>query len=144
MNSERIATINNFLAWKIPRHFGARSFNLFRSAKRGFMNFKTMSDKAILAELGERVNRQRLNRNITQTDLAGWAGVARIVVQRLEGGRGCTLENLIRILRALDFLDQLDTFLPEPGLSPLQLAKFKGRERLRAVGRRQKLTAKKG
>jgi transcriptional regulator with XRE-family HTH domain len=106
------------------------------------MNFKAMSDKAILTELGERINRQRLNRNITQTDLAGQAGVARIVVQRLEGGRGCTLENLIRILRALQFLDQLDAFLPEPGLSPLQLAKFRGRERLRAVGRRQKLMAK--
>ena len=100
------------------------------------MNFGTMSDKAILAELGERVNRQRLNRNITQNDLAGQAGVARIVVQRLEGGRGCILENLIRILRALGLLEQLDAFLPEPGLSPLQLAKTRGRERRRAAGRR--------
>ena len=108
------------------------------------MDFRTMSDKAILTELGERVSRQRLNRNVTQTDLAEKAGVARIVVQRLEGGRGCTLENLIRILRALELLDQLDAFLPEPGLSPLQLAKFRGRERLRAVGRRQGLAARKG
>ena len=108
------------------------------------MDFRIMSDKAILIELGERVSRQRLNRNITQTDLALQAGVARIVVQRLEGGRGCTLENLIRILRVLELLDELDAFLPEPGLSPLQLAKFRGRERLRAVGRRQNLEVKKG
>jgi transcriptional regulator with XRE-family HTH domain len=114
------------------------------SAEEVIMNFRTMSDNSILAELGERVNRQRLNRNITQTDLAGQAGVARIVVQRLEGGRGCTLENLIRLLRTLGLLDQLDAFLPEPGLSPLQLAKFRGRERLRAVGRRQSLASKKG
>lgn len=100
------------------------------------MPLGAMSDKAILAEIGERVSRQRLNRNITQTDLALQAGVARIVVQRLEGGRGCTLENLIRIARVLGILEQLDAFLQVPELSPLQLAKLKGRERLRAAARR--------
>jgi len=97
-----------------------------------------MNDKAILAEIGERISRQRLNRNITQTDLAVQAGVARIVVQRLEGGRGCILENLIRIARALGILEQLDAFLQVPELSPLQLARLKGRERVRAATRHPK------
>ena len=101
------------------------------------MNFGNMSDKAMLAEMGGRISRRRLNRNITQNDLARQAGVARIVVQRLEGGRGCTLENLIRILRALGLLEQLDFFLPDQGLSPLQIAKSRGNERLRATGRRR-------
>ena len=101
------------------------------------MDFGNMSDKAILSEIGMRVSRQRLNRNITQEDLARRAGVARIVVQRLEGGRGCTIENLIRILRTFGVLDQLDAFLPEAGLSPLQLANFRGRQRLRAYSKRQ-------
>lgn len=100
------------------------------------MNFGAMSDKAILAEIGERISRHRLNRNITQTDLAAQAGVARIVVQRLEGGRGCTLENLIRIMRSLGILEQLDAFQEAPELSPLQLARLKGRKRLRAAGQR--------
>ncbi len=94
-----------------------------------------LSDKAILAEIGERINRQRLNINITQTELAKKAGVGRIVVQRLESGRGCNLENFIRIARVLGVIEQLDAFLPPPGLSPLQLAQLKGRERLRAAGR---------
>lgn len=94
-----------------------------------------MSDKAILKILGERVNRQRLNQNITQIELARGAGVARIVVHRLENGLGCKLENLIRILRGLRLLEQLNTFLPEPGISPIQLAKLKGHERQRASGR---------
>lgn len=98
------------------------------------MNLGEMSDKAILAEIGERISRQRLNCNITQNDLAAQAGVARIVVQRVEGGRGCNLENLIRIMRALGILEQLDAVLQAPGLSPLQLARLKGRERLRAAG----------
>jgi len=101
------------------------------------MDYPAMSNEAILRTLGERVGQQRLNKDISQMALAKRAGVARIVVQRLEGGRGCTLESLIRILRALDLVQQLDALLPEPGLSPIQLAKLKGRERQRASGRRR-------
>ncbi|MDP2854817.1 MAG: helix-turn-helix transcriptional regulator [Smithellaceae bacterium] len=106
------------------------------------MQLGAMNDKTILTEIGARISRLRLNHNITQTDLALQAGVARIVVQRLEGGRGCTLENLIRITRVLGILEQLDAFLQVPELSPLQLAKLKGRERLRAARVRPKHTAK--
>ncbi len=97
------------------------------------MQFTAMNDKAILIEIGDRINRQRLNRNITQAALASHAGVARTVVQRIEGGQGCTLENLIRILRALGLLDQMDAFLPVPEISPLQLVKLHGRKRQRAT-----------
>ena len=96
-----------------------------------------MSDPAILAELGDRVQRYRLNRNITQDDLAAHAGVSRTVVQRLEQGRGCTLKGFVRILRALDLLPQLVEFLPDPGPSPLQLARLAGRTRRRAAGPRR-------
>ena len=96
------------------------------------MDLREMGDQAVLAEIGERINRQRLNRNITQVDLARRAGVTRIVVQRLENGHGCNLESLIKILRSLDLIDQLDSFLPRPGISPVQLAKLRGNERLRA------------
>ena len=98
------------------------------------MDWQAMTDKAILTALGERAARQRLNQNVTQNELVKRAGVTRIVVQRLEDGRGCTLESLLRVLRALGLLNQLDLFLPEPGPSPIQLAKLKGKERQRASG----------
>lgn len=100
------------------------------------MDFRSMSNKAVLILLGERISRQRLNQNITQAELAKRAGMARIVVQRLENGLGCKLENLIRILRALGLIEQLETFLLEPGLSPIQLAKLKGNKRQRASGKK--------
>lgn len=100
------------------------------------MAFQNLNNQAILQELGERTARQRLNQNITQAELAKRAGVARIVIHRLENGLGCTLESLLRILRALGFLEQLSLFLPEPGLSPVQLAKLKGAKRQRATGKR--------
>lgn len=105
------------------------------------MDLKDMGNKAVLSEIGERISRLRLNRNITQMELAKRAGITRIVVQRLEKGLGCNLESLIKILRALDLIDRLDSFLPEPGISPIQLAKLKGNERIRASLPRKKQRA---
>ena len=102
------------------------------------MNFEAMSDNAVLKELGRRAQIQRLNLNLAQADVARRAGVSRRALQNLEGGRVCTLALLIRVLRVMGKLDQLDAFLPELGPSPMQLAKLKGRERMRAGSRRRK------
>ncbi len=90
------------------------------------------SDKLVLEILGRRARQERINQNITQKDLALRAGVGRIVVQRLEGGKGCALGAFVRILRALGRLTQIDLFLPEPGMSPLLLARSRKGERMRA------------
>jgi len=100
------------------------------------MKFSFMNSQAVLKEIGVRIRRERLNQNITQVALARLAGVSRRVLLDLERGKGCGLSSLIEILRALQKLDQLDTFLPDPGISPLQLAKLRGHERQRASGRR--------
>jgi len=96
------------------------------------MNFKGMGDSAIFKEVGRRVQRERLNQNMSQIDLALKAGVSRRALQHLENGQGCTMQSLIQVLRAFGLLDMLDSFLPETGQSPLQLAKLKGRQRMRA------------
>ncbi len=98
------------------------------------MDFLTMSDKAVLVEIGQRVQRERLNQNLTQGDLAHKAGVSRRTMQHLETGRGCTLAGLIRVLRTLNKLDALDSFIPQPGISPVQLSRLRGAERQRATG----------
>ena len=103
------------------------------------MGIAESSDKDAMALIGERIQRERLNQNLTQEKLAESAGVGVRTVRYLEAGRQTTVETLIRVLRALGRLDALDAFLPEPGLSPLQLAKLKGRERQRAGGHRRKI-----
>jgi transcriptional regulator with XRE-family HTH domain len=100
------------------------------------MNFAETSDNSILDLLGDRIKRERLNQNRTQIEISTTAGVALNVIKRLEKGRGCTLSNFVRILRALDKLDHIDTFLPDPGVSPIQLARLSGRERKEASGKR--------
>jgi putative transcriptional regulator len=102
------------------------------------VKYSSINNQAVLKEIGIRVRRERLNQNLTQETLAHRAGVSRRVVLDLEGGKGCGLSPLIEILRALRKLDQLDAFLPDPGISPLQLAKLRGHERQRASSRRTK------
>jgi len=100
------------------------------------MDFSAMNDKAILRELGVRIQRRRLAMNISQLDLMRKAGVARKVIQNIESGRGSTLKGFIRALRALGLSTNLDLLFPETGPSPLELAKLKGQKRLRASGHR--------
>ena len=100
------------------------------------MDFSAMNDKAILEELGARIQRRRLALNISQLKLMRRAGVARKVIQNIEGGRSCAMKGFIRTMRALGIIGELDLFLPESGPSPLELAKLKGRQRQRASARR--------
>ena len=95
------------------------------------MNLNNMSPAAISAELGGRLKRARLNADITQAELARRTGLNRRTILNAEKGK-VQLENFVSILLALDIIDQLNLFLPETELSPLQLAKFKGQERKRA------------
>lgn len=90
------------------------------------------SDHAVLRELGGRIARHRLNRNLTQATLAAEAGVSTPTVQRVEGGMSAQASNLVRILRALGLLDNLETLIPEPAASPIQRVKMQGRLRRRA------------
>lgn len=97
-----------------------------------------MTDEAVLAELGARLQRMRLERNLTQRELAEEAGVERKAVLRIEDGSSVTLTSFIRILRALGLLEALNRFVPEPVPSPIELLKLHGKRRRRATGERGK------
>ncbi|MFQ5921398.1 MAG: helix-turn-helix domain-containing protein [Anaerolineales bacterium] len=96
------------------------------------MSVYGMSDKAILREIGQRLKKKRLRQNLTQKLLADRAGVNRTTISEMERGNPFGVLTLIQVLRALRSLESVDSFLPDPGISPLQLAKLWGRERQRA------------
>ena len=91
-----------------------------------------MTDPAVLAEIGQRLAQHRLERNLTQAELAKEAGVSKRTLIRLEGGESTQLTNLIRILRALDLLANLDAFIPPPVPSPIEQLRSEGKRRKRA------------
>ncbi len=92
----------------------------------------TTTDKAILEIIGRRIAENRLARNVNQNDIAGQAGVSKSTVVRLEDGRSTQLVNLIRILRALDFLTNLEALIPQVPVNPVDLIKLQGKKRRRA------------
>jgi transcriptional regulator with XRE-family HTH domain len=61
-----------------------------------------------LRSVGDDIATWRKLRGLTQTQLADRSGVSRDTVSRLEGGGGgVSVENLLRVLRALGILDSL-------------------------------------
>lgn len=103
---------------------------------------KNNSDDATLKELGNRILQYRLNLNLTQDALAKEAGVSKRTIIRTEHGHSAQVSNLIRILRALGLLENLETLIPEPALSPLQQVKMHGKKRRRASSSSDKLKTK--
>lgn len=101
------------------------------------MYTETMSDAAALAELGRRIARHRLNRNMTQEALAAEAGISAPTLQRMERGRSTQTSNLVRVLRALDLIGNLDALVSEPAPSPVQQVRLQGRIRRRASSKRK-------
>lgn len=94
------------------------------------------SDEQVLAELGERLARIRLERELTQAELARQAGISKRTLERLEAGQSTQLLSLVRVLRVLGLLPALDTAVPELAPSPLQMLKLRGSQRQRAPRRR--------
>jgi len=92
----------------------------------------TLTDESILAEIGERITRRRLESHLTQAVLAREAGVAKRTVERVEAGETAQLTTIIRIFRALDLLSKLDQILPESTPGPIAIMTGKGKVRKRA------------
>ncbi len=100
------------------------------------MDYYIASDTAILEELGSRIRKLRLRKNITQEDLAARSLLAVGTIKSLEAGKA-KLSTLVAVLRELGALDQLDQFIPPVTISPIRLAeanKKPARRRARATG----------
>jgi len=96
-----------------------------------------LTDESILTELGGRLAQRRLELQFTQEMLAEQAGVSKRTVERIETGGTAQMSTLIRILRALELLDRLETLVPEAVPRPMDLVRLKGKARKRAGGKRQ-------
>lgn len=91
------------------------------------------TDAAVLAELGLRIARHRLERNWTQADLAREAGLGQATVQRVEGGKSVQMTSMLKLLRTLGLLEGIDGAIPESVSLPIaQLERERRQTRRRA------------
>ena len=92
-----------------------------------------LTDAAVLAELGRRLERHRLERNWTQVELAGEAGIGQATVQRAERGQSVQMTSMIKLVRALGLLAGFDLAVPESVDLPIaQLEREQRKVRRRA------------
>lgn len=97
----------------------------------------TMSDSAILKEIGGRLAAQRLGMNLKQEEVAREAGVGLRTLQRLESGEAASrLSSLVRVLHVLGLAGNLDALVPEQAISPMILLDYEKRLPKRASKKR--------
>jgi transcriptional regulator with XRE-family HTH domain len=98
-------------------------------------NWYTLSDPAIIEEIGKQLKRMRLKNNLTQQELANRSGLFRSTISEIENGRISSLLSLIQLLRGLNNLELLDSFVVKDEISPLMVAEQQAKLRKRASGK---------
>ena len=100
------------------------------------INWQALSDTQVVERLGAELRRMRLERNLSQAEVATRAGLDRTTVVKLEAGRAATLLTVVQVLRALGKLELLDPFHAEPQPTPYMLVeaqeKYLKKQRKRA------------
>lgn len=97
-----------------------------------------LTDAAVLHEIGDRLERRRIDAGLTQAQLAEQAGISKRTLERIEAGRSTDFVMLLRVLRVLKLLETLDQSVPDLPQSPLVLLKGRGRTRKRVGHSRQR------
>lgn len=71
------------------------------------------NEQAILKEIGLRIKQYRISLDITQADLADKCGISSSTEVRIENGEDSKFSNYIKILSALNMLENIDLLVPE-------------------------------
>ena len=90
------------------------------------------SDQEIIKELAQRIQRQRINMQLTQAQLAEKAGVSLKTIANLEKGMDVKFSIFMKVLRAENLLENINLLVPEILPSPYDYLKLeKQRQRVR-------------
>jgi transcriptional regulator with XRE-family HTH domain len=94
-------------------------------------NWHSLSDSAIVREIGLAVRQMRIQAQLTQQEVATKAGLDRVTLSKFENGSSANLLTFIQILRVVDQLDVLNALQDGANPSPLAAAERQGKPRLR-------------
>ncbi len=78
------------------------------------------TNESVFRELGKRIHDLRLDRNVSQDELAKKAGISLSTLKNLEKGNEVKLGVLLNVLRALGILANVDSLIPEYHLHPME------------------------
>jgi transcriptional regulator with XRE-family HTH domain len=95
------------------------------------LDFSIATSKQIEATICEQLVNIRLSRNFTQAQLAKAAGVSTKTITNLEDGKSISFDTFIRVLKGLGLQSNLEGFLPDPTIRPVERVQMRGFERKR-------------
>lgn len=84
------------------------------------MFFKKL-DGEIMVEVGEKLRQLRINKKLTQQELAQVVGVNRRLIGEIEAGKGTSLLVFIKILKTFNKTDKLLELLESSSISPREM-----------------------
>lgn len=90
------------------------------------------TSRQIESEIGSRLARLRLSRNVTQSMLAEDAGIGVRTLRRLEAGEPSTLDSFLRVALALNLEDAILGAIPAGRIRPIERVSRIRSERRRA------------
>jgi transcriptional regulator with XRE-family HTH domain len=85
------------------------------------MSIVNWSSDELEERLGARIRALRIARNLDQAAVADKAGLSVRTIKNLENGRGSSVSTLVKVVRALDRAEWLETLSPEVVVSPLRM-----------------------
>lgn len=100
------------------------------------MRGENLTSRALRIEVGHRLAKLRLSRNVTQRSLAEDAGIGLRTLRRIEAGQPSSSDSLLRLAIALGLGDALLSAVPLRDIRPIERVDSGGRERLRARPRK--------
>ncbi len=100
--------------------------------ENSYIHWSEYSDLALSQVIGTFVQKNRLQQNRSQDEVAGKAMISRSTLSLLEKGERVNMNTLIKVLRVLDLLYIMDVFRVEETISPVEYAKLQRKTRERA------------
>lgn len=97
-----------------------------------YKNWNSISDKALLIQIGNFVKSNRLNQNKSQDYIAEVSGISRSTLSLLERGEKVRIDTLLQVLRVLDLLHIMNVFQVNEQISPIEYAKSQKKQRKQA------------
>ena len=85
----------------------------------GHSSYTSATDREVMQELGRRLVALRESQRLTMLEAAERAALSRQTLYRAERGQNPTLVTIVRLLRVYGRLAALESFLPEPEISPM-------------------------
>ncbi len=101
----------------------------------------TENSNTVMKEMGKRLRTFRINLPMTQEELAHESDLSLRTIQRMEKGESVQTESLIRVLRTMGILANMESLIPAEEARPSDLFSM-GKKRQRALSPKHRIQKK--